>query len=116
MNHLCKQKYPRAWKKISAIIRRLANETCEWCHMPCEMLSVHHIGAPFATSKGWKNSNPGDKHDVRRENLVALCWRCHRSVDQPYHEKWQAHKAKRHAKRAQHVALGIGTGLVSVAA
>lgn len=115
-NHQCKQKYPRGWKKISAIIRRLAQGTCEWCHTPCESLSVHHIGAPLATGKGWKNGNPCDKHDVRRENLVALCWHCHSTVDQPYREAWQARKARRADRRAHHVALGIGTGLIKVAA
>jgi hypothetical protein len=116
MNHLYVQKYPRAWKKISACIRRLAQGTCEWCHESCQALSVHHLGAPLATGKGWKNGNPCDKHDVRRENLVALCWHCHSTVDQPYYEQWQAGKAKRAAKRERHAAIGIGTGLVCVEA
>ncbi len=114
MSHIDKRKYPPAWKKISALIRRLAQDTCEWCHEPCATLSVHHIGAPRATGRGWKHGDPSDKHDVRRENLAALCWRCHRAADQPLYEKWKAGQAKRQAKREQHAALGIGTGLICV--
>ena len=99
--------YPRCWKKVSLIIRRLAHGRCEWCRQRCRMweLSVHHLGAPYADGK------PGDahdKHDLRRENLVALCWDCHRAAD----AKTYARCKERKAKREQHASLGVGTGLV----
>ena len=81
--------YPRAWRKISRTIRRIAGNQCEQCGiangtpLPSGragrvVLTVAHIGAPFA------NGAPGnkhDKHDVRRENLLALCQRCHLTLD-----------------------------------
>jgi hypothetical protein len=108
-------KYPQCWPKVSRIIRRLANGHCEWCHKRCYMweLSVHHIGAPLATGRGWKRGNPSDKHDIRRENLVALCKDCHASADAPIYKQWQRRKAKREAQRQAHAALQIGTGLVA---
>jgi hypothetical protein len=75
-------------------------------------LSVHHIGVPRPTGCGWKNGNPLDKHDLRRENLAALCWRCHSAADEPLKLKCEAKRAKREMKRAAHQALGVGTGLV----
>lgn len=106
MDHISTLQYPRAWKKISLIIRRLAKGACEWCHSPCDNLSVHHIGAPLANGKGgWKHGNPCDMHDVRRENLVALCWRCHSEADRPLREKCEATKARRATKRERHEAL-----------
>ncbi len=98
-------KYPHNWPKVSRIIRRVAAGRCEWCHTECSTLSVHHIGTRWATGSGWKNGTSCDKHDVRRENLVALCWSCHSAADAPTREKIQA-------KRAQHAALGVGSGLI----
>ena len=109
-------KYPRNWAKVSLIIRRLAAGRCQWCHTECSTLSVHHIGTRWATGTGWKNGTSCDKHDLRRENLVALCWQCHSAADAPIREKIQAKRAqrqaKREAKRAQHAALGVGSGLI----
>ena len=107
-------KYPVCWKRVSLLIRRLANGCCEWCGQPCDQLSVHHIGTKRPTGRGWKNGNPCDKHDLRRENLVALCWRCHERTDAPIRWKCEKAKAKRRAKMEAHRALGIGTGLVVV--
>jgi len=73
-------KYPRGWKKISRRIRELAGGRCEWCQRPCKLtkLTTHHLGAPYA------NGIPGnkcDKHEIRRENLIALCKPCHTDAD-----------------------------------
>ena len=65
----------------------------KWCGQPCNTLSVHHIGAPLATGTGWKRGNPCDKHDVRRENLAALCWTCHSTADQPLNTHRLAERA-----------------------
>lgn len=99
-------KYPSCWR-VSRIIRRLAHGRCERCHRRCRMweLSVHHLGLSYANGKP---GDPGDKHDIRQENLVALCWDCHRAADAPVFERCQTCKAQ----RERHASLGIGTGLI----
>jgi hypothetical protein len=99
--------YPRCWPRVSRIIRRLARGRCAWCHERCHMweLSVHHLGAPYADGKP---GDPHDKHDIRRENLVALCWDCHRMADAPIFERYKQRKGQ----RKQHASLGVGTGLI----
>ena len=81
--------YPRNWKKASRTIRRVAGYRCEWCqrsqgeYYPCGqpvIISVHHIGAAYANGTP---GDPHDKHDLRRENLVALCDLCHFYADLP---------------------------------
>lgn len=101
------KKYPACWKKVSLIIRRLANGRCEWCRRRCQMweLSVHHLGAPYANGK---SGDPQDKHDIRHENLVALCSECHSAADAPIFERCR----RRPAQRERHAALGVGTGLI----
>jgi 5-methylcytosine-specific restriction endonuclease McrA len=118
---MCRPNYPRNWKKVSKIIRRLANGRCEWCGCETNELSTHHIGTPYA------DGTPGDshdKHDLRRENLAALCWPCHRDADQlypidPTSPKYLAmrrykenKRLRKQLKREAHQALGIGTGLL----
>ena len=84
-----KSRYPANWPKVSRTIRRIAGNRCEWCHvangapLPSGrkgkvVLTVAHLGTPFP------NGQPGDKHDkhdVRRENLAALCQKCHLGYD-----------------------------------
>lgn len=82
-----KKGYPHSWPKVSRTIRRIAGYRCEWCQRPFGtvypdgrpvILSVHHIGAAYANGNP---GNPHDKHDLRRENLVALCDVCHQQAD-----------------------------------
>jgi 5-methylcytosine-specific restriction endonuclease McrA len=63
-------------KRAKWVIRRLANGHCERCRRRCELweLAAHHLGPPYANGKP---GDPHDKHDIRRENLVALCPECH---------------------------------------
>jgi 5-methylcytosine-specific restriction endonuclease McrA len=74
-----KAKYPSCWPKVSRIIRRLANGHCEYCKKPVKFtkLSTHHVGIPYANKPGGRH----DKHDIRRENLAALCRICHIQAD-----------------------------------
>lgn len=93
--------YPRNWKKVSRTIRRIAGNRCEWCGIPNGLkrpggsrvvLTVAHLGVE------WADGRPGDtrdKHDVRRENLRALCQRCHLRYDRNEHIRVQ--KANRRA-------------------
>lgn len=100
-------KYPRCWPRVSRIIRRLANGRCAKCRQRYQIweLSVHHLGVSYANGRP---GDPGDKHDLRRENLVALCWDCHRAADAPTFEQCKERKAQ----REKHANLGVGTGLV----
>ncbi len=70
--------YPSNWKKVSLLIRALADGHCQNCGELCEHLSVHHIGVACADGRP---GDPRDKHDLRRENLIALCFTCHDSLE-----------------------------------
>ena len=87
-----RRRYPHNWPKVSRTIRRIAGWQCEWCHIPNGVplpsgragnvvLTVAHLGAPLATGNGWRPGDKHDKHDVRRENLAALCQACHLRFD-----------------------------------
>ena len=104
-------KYPRCWKRASRIIRRLANGVCQRCGQPAEQLEVHHVGAPYIDGRP---GNPHDKHDIRPENLLPICFSCHDEIEHVGAiRKTQRKRKKRRAERREaHRALGIGTGLV----
>lgn len=87
-----KERYPENWKNISLAIRNRENWRCKWCGAengqphPITgskvVITVAHLGTPHA------DGTPGDKHDkmdVRPENLVALCQRCHLNFDRDEH-------------------------------
>ena len=87
-----KADYPANWPKVSRTIRRIAGNQCEWCYIPNHVplpsgrpgkvvLTVAHLGAPRPTGDGWTKGDKHDKHDVRRENLAALCQACHLRFD-----------------------------------
>jgi|SRR6185503_5265772 len=102
-------KYPPDWREIAARIKAEARYICEDCGMQCRTpdepfdthrrtMSVHHIGV--AKPDG-SPGDPHDKLDVRRENLLALCSRCHLARDLPLHI---ANAAR--TRRAKKVAAG----------
>lgn len=98
-------KYPAEWHAISKRIRfKRAGNRCEWCgaenYKPHPktgskvILTVAHLGTPYP------DGSPGDKtdkHDVRDENLAALCQKCHLAYDADEHAASRA--AKRREKR-----------------
>lgn len=106
-------RYPPGWRKISRTIRRVAGNRCEWCGvengapLPSGrngnvVLTVAHLGTPFA------NGVPGNKHDkrdVRRENLAALCQRCHLTYDIDEHVQ-NARATRQRKAREQAQAVG----------
>jgi 5-methylcytosine-specific restriction endonuclease McrA len=104
-------KYPACWDRASAIIRRRAGGHCERCGKKCHSLEVHHIGAPYIDGR---SGNPHDKHDIRPENLIAICFACHDELEHVAAIRYKKHlqKKKRRARLARHRALGIGVGLV----
>jgi hypothetical protein len=106
-------RYPTSWKKVSLTIRRIAGNQCEWCGiangapLPSGragkvVLTVAHLGAPYA------DGTPGnchDKHDIRRENLRALCQACHLRYDLPEHIE-NARRTRIAKKRAEAQSAG----------
>lgn len=107
------KRYPTNWRKVSLTIRRIAGNRCEWCGvvngipLPSGrkgnvVLTVAHLGAPYADGK------PGDKHDkhdIRRENLAALCQRCHLTYDIDEHIQNRRRNARIRAERAGQMPL-----------
>lgn len=110
-----REAYPDDWDAISNRIRfERANGVCEQCGAPhgqpinrlCSnpyiwriapsdfsgdaewfrpvivRLTTHHIGV---TKPDGAPGDPHDKMDVRDENLIALCQRCHLYADLPIH-------------------------------
>lgn len=108
-----KKRYPTNWRKVSLLIRRIAGWRCEWCKIPNGVplpsgragkvvLTVAHLGTPYADGR------PGDKHDkhdIRRENLAALCQACHLRYDLDEHME-HAKETRQRKKQEQAHASG----------
>jgi 5-methylcytosine-specific restriction endonuclease McrA len=105
------RKYPQCWPRASRIIRRLANGICQRCGLVCNSLEVHHIGSPYADGRA---GDPHDKHDIRPENLTAICFTCHDEIEHvgAIRRRQKTRRKKRRARVEAHRALGVGTGLV----
>lgn len=104
-----RDKYPPDWREIAARIKAAAGYICQDCGRQCRRpgepfdthrrtMSVHHIGV---TKPDGSAGDPHDKLDVRAENLIALCSRCHLARDLPLHI---ANAAE--TRRAKRVATG----------
>jgi hypothetical protein len=130
-------RYPVDWKAISLAVREAAGWKCEWCGAPngevitrdrrdpktwsvvtgCGdneaddgvkttliVLTVAHLGAAHA------DGSPGDKHDkhdVRRENLAALCQACHLAYDLDDHVRNAAETRRRKKIEAGQTAMEV---------
>ncbi len=75
MNDIDRGEYPDNWEGIASLIKDLAHRTCEGCNHPHDVathhvLTVHHLDR--------------DKANCDYANLVALCQRCHLSVQASY--------------------------------
>lgn len=118
-----KTRYPHNWPKVSRLIRRIAGNRCEWCgvenHTPLKsgatykkgkrkgqpclvILTVAHLGVSYADGKP---GDPHDKHDIRRENLAALCQKCHLGHDLPEHIENRKRNRKKAAMAAGQLLL-----------
>jgi hypothetical protein len=86
-------KYPADWKAIADRTKAAVDWKCQDCGMQCRRpdepfdthkrtMSVHHVGV--AKPDG-SPGDPHDKMDVRPENLLALCSKCHLARDLPIH-------------------------------
>jgi 5-methylcytosine-specific restriction endonuclease McrA len=129
-------RYPKDWKAISLAVREAAGWKCEWCGAPngevierdhkdpgtwwrvpasgepddprnkttLIVLTVAHLGTAHP------DGTPGDKHDkhdVRRENLAALCQRCHLAYDQDDHVRNAAQTRRRKKIEAGQTAMEV---------
>lgn len=113
-----KSNYPRNWSRASWLVRKMSGFRCVWCGS-AQDVRTHHMGVPYA------NGVPGnrhDKHDLRIENLYALCETCEARAERlfpgrPLKKSAEARKRDRWLQRQrclqrQHQRLKIGTGLV----
>jgi 5-methylcytosine-specific restriction endonuclease McrA len=71
-----KNAYPGGWATIATHTKDAAHWNCENCGHPHDpetghTLTVHHLDGDKANCAGW--------------NLVALCQRCHLSIQAIYH-------------------------------
>lgn len=105
-----RSKYPENWEEISLARRTAANWQCEWCGRkqgqevigvkgkPYKVvLTVAHLGVSFP------DGTPGDKHnkhDVRPDNLAALCNSCHLRYDHADHIQHAKETRERKNKEA----------------
>lgn len=120
-------RYPDSWltKIRPAILRRagqridaetcqiMRQARCEWCQVENAsvrrgtriILTVAHLGAPFADGTGWRIGNPHDKFDIRADNLCLLCQRCHILYDLPDHMQHAAEGRMRRKQQAGQLLL-----------
>ena len=101
-----RSRYPADWEAVSLRIRERARGRCEWCGArhgqphprtgSRVVLTVAHLGLPTdadrAAGRCW--GDPHDKHDVRGDNLAALCQACHLGYDHDDHVR-NARKMRR---------------------
>ena len=102
-----KEDYPPNWKKISLQVRAEAGNRCEWCgapnaryiiRIPVQQMCRIQIGEITKEVPFWDfkevDKRPGairiiltvahldrDTHNNNRDNLAALCQRCHLNHD-----------------------------------
>jgi 5-methylcytosine-specific restriction endonuclease McrA len=79
-------RYPSSWSRIRHGTLRRALSKCECCGAkngeahPLTgskvVLTIAHLGKPFALG-----GDEHDEHDIRVENLAALCQHCHLGFD-----------------------------------
>lgn len=120
-------RYPAAWftRIRPAILRRAGQRVdadtgaivrqarCEWCQVENAtirrgtriILTIAHLGVPFATGDGWRIGNPHDKFDVRADNLCCLCQRCHILYDLSDHMQHAAEGRMRKKQEAGQLLL-----------
>jgi len=84
--------YPEDWETIAGLVKDLAENCCEACGHPHDypsghVLTVHHLD--------------DDPANNRIENLVALCQRCHLSIQSKFFpgQSWLAGLAPEWATR-----------------
>ena len=107
-------RYPADWQAISLARRESAGWACEWCGIPHGstetksrypvVLTVAHLGADRI------DGTPGDKHDkhdVRPENLAALCQACHLGFDRADHVLHAAESRRQRRIEAGQLAIAI---------
>lgn len=76
-----KGRYPADWKEISLAVRKDAGWRCEWCD--AEQYKNHpETGAKVVLTVAHLDHTP---ENCERDNLRALCQRCHLNYDRAHH-------------------------------
>jgi len=84
------RRYPSDWPAISRAVKEEQDWRCAWC--PAEHGKPHpETGSKVVLTCAHLNHVP---EDVQRNNLVALCQRCHNRYDQP-HRQANAQRTRR---------------------
>lgn len=90
-----KSKYPPDWKSISLRIRARAGWRCEWCG--AENSQPHPVTGSrvVLTVAHYPDDNPANCAD---DNLLALCQKCHNTLDAPLRARHRKEtlRTKRH--------------------
>lgn len=107
-----RQNYPEDWEEISKAIRfGRAKGFCEQCQAQHNsivwngqkfikvVLTTAHVGIDKP------DGTPGSKsdlHDVRQDNLLALCQRCHLVFDVEQHRQTNLRKKREYLEQYAH--------------
>lgn len=79
-----KKRYPKDWKQIAFEVKQEAGWKCEECGARCYRPGQRVEDHGMILTVAHLNHTP---EDCRRENLRALCARCHLRYDRGHHSE-----------------------------
>lgn len=98
--------YPPNWPRIRALIVKREQGCCAWCRAAngqlhprtgsVVVLTIAHLGPPYA-----QGGDKHEKHDIRAENLAALCQACHLGWDHADHQRHANATRQQRARQRQ---------------
>lgn len=84
-----RKRYPKDWKQIAFEVKQEAGWKCEECGVQCYRPGQRVTDHGLVLTVAHLNHTP---EDCRRENLRALCARCHLRYDVGHHRESMVHK------------------------
>lgn len=79
-----RKRYPKDWRRIAFEVKRDADWKCEECGVQCYRPGERVEDHGLILTVAHLNHNP---EDCSRENLRALCARCHLRYDAGHHSE-----------------------------